>query len=406
MDGAAGAPYGPATCSERTPSVPVRTALTALAAAVVLVPAAAASAEPRDVGDACAPGLPAAPFDDVAPTATHARGVDCVVHWDVTQGTAPRRYAPTGTVTRAQMAAFVSRVVLRTGGQLAPGEDAFDDDDGTTHEAAINALAAAGVVTGTGPRTYSPAVAVTRDQMATFLVRAYRTRAGTPLPDGPDAFDDDAGNRHEANIDRAAAAGLAGGTAPRTYLPRGTVRRDQMATFLSRLLDRLVEDGHGSPPPAPPSFAPGALGTATVGMTATEVAQRLTAAGLHRTEDSTGPYCRSQTWTGPGGDVGVLLSVDDGRVFVLGTGSYWGSTDPRTRAARGVGVGSSEAQLRAAYPEAQARQLDVMHGDPGRAWVVSDGTGRALVLFVDGTGSVDTVSAMTASTLEMAEYCS
>jgi hypothetical protein len=50
--------------------------------------------------------------------------------------------------------------------------DAFADDDGTTHEADINALAAAGITSGCAPDRYCPTRTVSRGEMAAFLHRA------------------------------------------------------------------------------------------------------------------------------------------------------------------------------------------------------------------------------------------
>jgi hypothetical protein len=41
---------------------------------------------------------------------------------------------------------------------------------------------------------------------------------------------------------------VASGTGDERYSPSPAVRRDQMATFLVRLLDLLVASGHGAPP--------------------------------------------------------------------------------------------------------------------------------------------------------------
>ena len=56
---------------------------------------------------------------------------------------------------------------------------AFADDNGDYHEAAINAIAAAGITEGCAENLYCPALSVTRAQMASFLARAYKlgTRA-------------------------------------------------------------------------------------------------------------------------------------------------------------------------------------------------------------------------------------
>jgi hypothetical protein len=74
-----------------------------------------------------------------------------------------------------------------------------------------------------------------------FLVRAYGwALAVDPVPAGGTYFVDTAGNTHEAAIDVAFELGLPVGTAPTQYAPGEDVRRDQMASFLVRLLDRIT----------------------------------------------------------------------------------------------------------------------------------------------------------------------
>lgn len=74
--------------------------------------------------------------------------------------------------------------------------------------------------------------------MATFLVRAFEYQAGTALPQGQDYFFDDAGSVHATNIDKAAEAGIASGYAGGSYRPLTGVGRDQMASFLTQVLDK------------------------------------------------------------------------------------------------------------------------------------------------------------------------
>jgi hypothetical protein len=105
-----------------------------------------------------------------------------------------------------------------------------------------------GVVGGYGDGTYRPGTPVNRDQMASFLSRAYAKAAGRELPSPADYFTDDAGSTHEASINRVAGAGVAGGVGEERYDPAGGVRRAQMASFLARLLDVLVAGGTGAPP--------------------------------------------------------------------------------------------------------------------------------------------------------------
>ena len=69
------------------------------------------------------------------------------------------------------MAAFLHRALdIPTS-----GIDAFGDDDGSIFEADINAIAAEGITSGCNPPSntwFCPTSAVTRAQMAAFLVRA------------------------------------------------------------------------------------------------------------------------------------------------------------------------------------------------------------------------------------------
>ena len=84
--------------------------------------------------------------------------------------------------------------------------------------------------------------------MATFLTRAYEVRTGEELPVDGDYFGDDDGTTHEQRTNAAAAAGFTGGLGDGGFGPAVTVRRDGMATFLARVLDRLVAVGQAVPP--------------------------------------------------------------------------------------------------------------------------------------------------------------
>ncbi len=122
----------------------------------------------------------------------------------------------------------------------------FFDDDGTTHEASIEAIANVGITKGCNPPTndrFCPNDPVTRGQMAAFLVRALS------LPDGgPAGFGDTRGHTFEADIDRLAAAGITKGCNPPAndrFCPDDPVTRGQMAAFVVRALG-LSDDGGGN----------------------------------------------------------------------------------------------------------------------------------------------------------------
>lgn len=160
----------------------------------------------------------------------HEAAIEAVARAGITVGCAGGdrpRYCPNDVVTRGQMAVFLARAFKLP----AASTNYFDDDDGAWYESAANAVALAGITVGCGPRSYCGSDPVTREQMATFLSRAMSWPAS-----GVDAFTDDDGSVHEANINRIAAVGVTKGCGPGRFCPDEPVRRDQMASFLARAL--------------------------------------------------------------------------------------------------------------------------------------------------------------------------
>jgi hypothetical protein len=198
----------------------------------------------RPVDAACPAEVPRGTFVDVPASNVHALPIDCVAWWEVAGGVTTKSYVPGAPVNRAQMASFVARALAAAGYSLpAAPADAFGDDEGSVHERAIDQLAAAGIVSGVRPGVFGAGQLVTRAQMATFLVRAHDLLATTDLANVGNRFVDDDGTAHEANINKAAGAGIAGGTAFGYFSPLAEVSRAQVASFLARTLDLLVQDG-------------------------------------------------------------------------------------------------------------------------------------------------------------------
>ncbi|CAN5644188.1 hypothetical protein BH20ACT2_BH20ACT2_24400 [soil metagenome] len=175
------------------------------------------------------------PFYDVAGN-IHATAIRAVFDAKVAAGTAGGAYQPERSVTRGQLASFVSRALSFDPTDTSGGER-FSDVAGSVHAPAIETVAAAGVVDGYPDGTFRPGEPVTRAQMASFLTR------GFALPESDfQPFSDAAGSVHAPSIRAVAAAGVAGGFPDGTYRPGEPVTRAQMASFLSRAL-RLVELG-------------------------------------------------------------------------------------------------------------------------------------------------------------------
>ena len=107
----------------------------------------------------------------------------------------------------------------------------------------VERLAELGVTKGcwVDPAQYCPDEPVTREQMASFLTRAFDLEAA-----GAAGFVDVGGSGHEADINALAAANITQGcdTEPARYCPGSNVTRGEMATFLARALDLVPR-----PPP-------------------------------------------------------------------------------------------------------------------------------------------------------------
>jgi hypothetical protein len=204
----------------------------------------------------------AAGLDDVDEANLHRAAIMCAVERSIARGTAAGRYSPSNPVRRDQMASFIARM-LEAAEVVLPEQprDHFTDDDGNVHELAINQLAELGIVLGRSEDRYAPAGLVQRSAMTTFLVRAYAEAAPTELLSPAQPFTDVAGNTHESNINKAASAGIAAGTTATTFSPSLDVRRDQMASFIMRTLDRITRDDPSlSSDPVPVQEEVGAAG--------------------------------------------------------------------------------------------------------------------------------------------------
>ena len=110
-----------------------------------------------------------------------------------------------------------------------PAPDAFTDDETSVHEVNINLVAREGIASGCGVNLFCPSGLVKRDQMASFLSRALDLSGPAP-----NAFTDDNGNLHEVNINLVAREGIATGCGGTNYCPASSVTRGQMAAFLYR----------------------------------------------------------------------------------------------------------------------------------------------------------------------------
>lgn len=150
------------------------------------------------------------------------------------QSTAWFVYAPTPPPSRGILAACPE-------GRAPSGS--FDDTTATVHAGSIDCLSWWGVTSGITLTSYAPADGVTRDQMASFLVRwidgvAARGDGKQLLAEASLPFDDvRAGNVHAPAIARLSAVGIIQGRNATTYDPGAPVTRAETATLLRRSME-------------------------------------------------------------------------------------------------------------------------------------------------------------------------
>jgi hypothetical protein len=212
----------------------------------------------RDLTAACpSDRVPGTVFADVAGS-VFVPAIACVRWYGLTQGRTATAFDPGGTVTRRQMAVFLYRLLDRADIPLpqAAGtgfRDVPASGPGTREIAALASDDLAGllgrrVAGGYPDGTFRPAEAVSRAQMAAFVSRAVEgiaTRYAAELTSGscdgvfPDA--DAIPPPHRASVDRLCALGIVTGRDDGRFAPTDDVTRGQMAAFLARALDVLVE---------------------------------------------------------------------------------------------------------------------------------------------------------------------
>jgi reprolysin-like metallo-peptidase family M12B/S-layer family protein len=153
----------------------------------------------------------------------------------ITVGCGGSNYCPEALVTREQMAVFIIRAMGDFNPPL-PGSQRFADVPATNpFYAFIEQMAVRQITAGCGGGNYCPAAAVTREQMASFLIKALGV-FNPALPTSQRYGDVPPTNPFYAFIDQMAALGITSGcsASPSLYCPTAGVTRGQMAVFLVR----------------------------------------------------------------------------------------------------------------------------------------------------------------------------
>ncbi len=139
-------------------------------AALTVTPVSSYTPNDLPTYSACPSGIaPTAGFTDITSTQ-----VDCIKYYGITKGTTATTYSPMDTVTRWQMALFLTRMAVPAGITLGDGTGhGFTDIGGKSAEiqTAIGQIKQLGITVGKTATTFAPDDKTTREEMALFLTR-------------------------------------------------------------------------------------------------------------------------------------------------------------------------------------------------------------------------------------------
>ncbi len=253
----------------------VLTALALVASVLVAVPVSAADDPPKSsygaTFTACL-DIPEAEFGDVLDTQTDEDNINCIAYYNITMGKSATTYDPLASVTREEMALFLTRLADVVGIPMVadPADPGFTDigDLPSDSQTAIAQLKELGITKGNNASgtTYGPGHQVTRGDMALFIARLMRKM--TPISDGDDSGTDwgytpaDVEKNEAVKEDDGSAAHIgtpfgdldrvtketydaitnlyelkvASGISATAYGPSQSIRRDHMARFMAGVL--------------------------------------------------------------------------------------------------------------------------------------------------------------------------
>ena len=164
----------------------------------------------------------------------HEGDIEAIAAEGVTRGCNPPfndRFCPKGPISRGEFAAFLTRARNLP----AATKDWFTDDHGHLFEAEINALAEAGITRGCNPPAntrFCPDERLSRGELAALMRRAFGLPSSPKdwfTDDDDSIFEGDINAIAEAGITRGCNP-----PANNRFCPNGTLTREQMASFLTR----------------------------------------------------------------------------------------------------------------------------------------------------------------------------
>ena len=176
-------------------------------------------------------------FPDVPTTHPFYAYIENLFHSGATGGCGGGLYCPSGTVTRAQMAVFLLKGKFGPSHVPPPatGTVFADVHIGDFADAWIEELAALQITGGCGGGNYCPSQAVTRAQMAVFLLKSEHGPAYVPPACVGIFADVPCPSTFAVWVEQLQAEGITAGCGGGNYCPSDPNIRGQMAVFLVKI---------------------------------------------------------------------------------------------------------------------------------------------------------------------------
>lgn len=151
------------------------------------------------------------------------------------------RFAPDSTLNRAMMVTMLYRM---TGSPAVNGGSVFSDvPSGKWYSDAVQWASANGVVNGVGKDRFAPDAQITREQMASMMMRYAQFKQYSTGKSADLSTFNDAGSISSWALDSvkwANAVGLINGRTANTIAPQGTATRAEAATILTRFMQNIA----------------------------------------------------------------------------------------------------------------------------------------------------------------------
>lgn len=168
--------------------------------------------------------------------------IEIMVSRQIVNGTSEQEFSPDKNITRAEFVALLSRALDMP---KADATKKFNDVEGKWYADAVNSAYKAGIVNGMNGGMFAPDKSITREEMATMIMKAYSYAKDENIEDMLSTKEFAFGDENECsawakkNIELANEKGLMNGySQDKTFRPKNNTTRAEAVVVLKNLLSK------------------------------------------------------------------------------------------------------------------------------------------------------------------------